>query len=152
LFVSQSTSRFCAGCLVFAPLLVLAAGCGQKPAAPATIVVHNSEEESDGPNEIELSDPKVTLLEPTIVGFEVKYRFTQGRPNKYYRCDISFPDTPNHGVKQMDTWEMKTEGVIKDAIVLSKPPVRSFEIYVSEAVIPQDGFKKISNVVSGTVR
>ena len=151
--MSQSTSRFCAGCLVFAPLLVLAAGCGQKPAAPATIVVHNSEEESDGPNEIELSDPKVTLLEPTIVGFEVKYRFTKGRPDKYYSCEISFPDTPeNHRVKFMENWELKDEGTIRDRLQLSKPGVKSFEIHMSESLSPRTTYKKISNTVSGPVQ
>jgi hypothetical protein len=152
LFVPHSTRRLCSGCLTFATLVVLGAGCAPKPAVPSVVVVHNAEEESSGPNEILLSDPKVTLVEPTIVQFEVKYRFTQGRPNKHYSCDLSFPDTPNHGVKLMQSWELKAEGVIKDGIVLSKPPVKTFEIQVSEAPTPQDRYQKISNVVSGPVQ
>jgi hypothetical protein len=71
---------------------------------------------------------------------------------KYYLCEISFPDTPNHGTKPMEKWELKSEGTIRDGIVLSKPPVKTFEIRISEAWSPQDGYKKISNVLSGTVQ
>jgi len=150
--VSESTRRLGAGCLVLVALVVLVSGCGRKAAAPPPFDLQASLEESDGPNEVELSDPKVTLVEPTLVQFEVKYRFTQGRPNQYHACDISFPGTPNHAVKMMDTWELKAEGVIKDGVVLSKPPVRTFEIRVSEADSPQNGYKKISNVVRGPVK
>jgi hypothetical protein len=99
-----------------------------------------------------LSDAKVTLLEPTLVQFEVKYRFTEGRPDQYYACDLFFPDTPNHAVKRMDSWELKTEGVIRDKIVLSKPPVKSFEMSLSEGPSPRERYVKISNVLSGPVR
>jgi hypothetical protein len=99
-----------------------------------------------------LSDPEVTLLEPTLVQFEVKYRFTQGRPDKYYSCEVSFPGTPNHGVKMMEGWELKAEGVIRDKVMLSRPGAKSFEIYLSESPSPRESYKKISNVVSGRVR
>jgi hypothetical protein len=128
----------------------LASGCSQKTVAPAPAPV--VQEASDTPNAIELSDPKVSLVEPTLVQFEVKYRFTQGKPNKYYSCDVSFPETSNHGVKMMDSWELKGEGVIKDRIELKEPPVKSFEIHVSEAPTPRDRYQKISNVVSGPVQ
>jgi hypothetical protein len=108
---------------------------------------------SPTPGEIELLDPKVTVLdEPTLVQFEVKYRFTKGKPDKYYSCDISFPGTPNHGVKMMDSWELKPEGVIRDKLMLKKPGAKSFEMYMSETPSPQEGYKKISNVVSGPVQ
>jgi hypothetical protein len=103
------------------------------------------------PGEIELSGAKATLVDERTVKFEVTYRFTKGKPSKYYSCDIAFPGTPNHGVRMMSSWELKPEGVIKDGIVLSKPPVKSFEIHMSEAASPQDGYKRISNVVSGQV-
>lgn len=150
--MSESTRRLCARCLVFFPLVVLASGCGRKtdPAAPAPAVV--VQHAPPTPGEIELFDPKVTLLEPTLVQFEVKYRFTKGQPDRYYACDISFPGTLNHGVKPMQSWELKTEGVIRDKVVLSKPPVKSFEIQMSEAASLQDGYKKNSNVVSGPVQ
>ena len=107
---------------------------------------------STEPGEINLSDPKVTLADPNTVRFEVNYRFTKGTPDKYYLCEIAFPGTPNHGAKPMESWELKSEGVIKDGVVLSKPPVRTFEIRVSEADSPQNGYKKISNVVRGPVK
>jgi hypothetical protein len=129
--------------------MALALACGQKADAPAPVPA--ARRAPPVPGEIQLSDPKVTLLEPTLVQFEVKYRFTKGQPDKYYLCDISFPGTPNHGVKPMDSWELKAEGVIRDKVALAKPPVTSFEIQMSEAWSPQDGFKKISNVVSGPV-
>jgi hypothetical protein len=52
----------------------------------------------------------------------------------------------------MEKWELKAEGVIKDGVVLSKPPVQTFEIRVSEADSPQNGYKPNSNTVSGTVK
>jgi hypothetical protein len=124
-------------------------GCGPKGgASPQVLPVQQSSSE---PGEIELSDAKVTLADERTVRFEVKYRFTKGKPDKYYSCDVSFPGTANLGVRTMSSWELQTEGVIKDGIVLRKPPVTSFEIRMSEAASPQDGYKVISNVVSGTV-
>ncbi len=52
----------------------------------------------------------------------------------------------------MNSWHLKTEGAIRDKVVLSEPPVKSFEIQLSEAVSPQDGYKQSSNVVSGPVQ
>lgn len=147
-----SSRRLGAGCLVFIPLVGLALGCGQKPAPSAPIQVLVAPDVPPTPGEIQLSDPKVVFLEPTLVQFEVQYRFTKGQPDKYYACDISFPGTLNHGVKPMDSWELKAEGVIRDKVVLSKPGVKSFEIQISESSSPQDGYQKISNVVSGPVQ
>jgi hypothetical protein len=131
-------------------LCALAWGCAPKGAStPAQVLP--VQQASLEPGEIELSDAKVTLADEHTIRFEVKYRFTKGKPDKYYQCDISFPGTANHGVRTMSGWELKAEGVIKDGIVLSKPPVTSFEIRMSEAASPQDGYKVISNVVSGKV-
>jgi hypothetical protein len=101
---------------------------------------------------IELSDPKVTLLEPTRVQFEVNYRFTQGQPDQWYMCDILFPGTPNHGVRMMQGWELKTAGVIQDQIMLSQPGATSFEISISESPSKQGPFRKVSNVASGSIK
>jgi|SRR5262245_3407346 len=137
--------------LVLVALLALCPACGDAPApgpaAQATVPSGPSE-----PGEIELSDPVVTMVDAKRVRFEVKYRFTKGRPSKYYLCEIAFPGTANHGAKPMETFEMKPEGVIADRVTLSKPPVQTFEIRVSEADSPQDGYKLISNVVSGAVK
>ena len=51
----------------------------------------------------------------------------------------------------MDGWELKESGVIKDGIPLHSPPVTTFEIKMSEANHPEQGYDLISNVVSGGV-
>jgi hypothetical protein len=153
----QSTLRTCAGGVALFLLAVLASGCGQKPESPAQVAQQAPGAKNEGPSEVELSDPKVSLREPAakdeqaIVMFEVKYRFTKGGPHRYYSCDISFPGTPNHGTKNMQGWELKAEGVIKDGIELRQRPVTYFEIYVSEAPSPQGPYKRISNVVKGSM-
>ena len=98
-----------------------------------------------------MSDPKVTLTEPNTVRFEVRYRFTKGKPEKYYMCEVSFPGTPNHASKPMESWELKSEGVIKDGIMLIKPPVGRSRS-ASRRPTPPNGYKLISNVVSGPVK
>lgn len=148
--MSPPTRRLCTPCLAFFPLVVLASGCGQRgaPSAPPSLARHASQT----PSEVELSDPKVTLLEPKLVQVEVRYRFTKGEPDKYYSCEVSFPGTPSHGVKMMESWELKPEGVIRDKFQLQQPGAKSFEIYMSETPSPQQApYKKISNVVSGTI-
>lgn len=133
------------------PLALLLPGCGQQATPSGGVAVQAVENGPAEPGEIELSDPKVTFEAPNIVRFEVKYRFVKGKPDKYYCCDIKFPGTANQGKKSMNSWELKSEGVIRDGVVVSKPPVQSFEIEMSETTSPQEGYKKISNVVSGPV-
>jgi hypothetical protein len=133
------------------PFLAILAGCGS-PTSPSAPPEGPADPAATEPAVVELFDAQATFEEPNIVRFEVRYRFTRGRPGKYYSCDISFPGTANHGVKRMDSWELKKEGVIRDGVVLTKPPVKTFEIVLSEADSPQRGYKKISNVVSGPVR
>ena len=145
--MARTTKRLGAVCLVV--LSTVAPGCGPRGGMPTPVIA--VEPVSTTPGDIELSDAKATLVDGKVVQFEVRYRFSKGKPDKYYSCDVSFPGTPNHGVRMMSSWELKTEGVLKDGIVLSKPPVTSFEIHMSEAVSPQDGYNKISNVVSGKV-
>jgi hypothetical protein len=146
------TSRLFAGGLLLVLLAVLFTGCRPRAAAPDTAAVQTIQPVSTEPGEIELSDPKVTFTEPNMIQFEVRYQFTKGKPDKYYMCDISFPGSPNHGAKPMSSWELRSEGVIRDGIVLFKPPVERFEIRVSEADSPQNGYRLISNVVSGPVK
>lgn len=131
--------------------LILLPACGQRAASPAPKPVAAVRETPALPSEIELSDAKVTLHEPDIVGFEVKYRFTKGQPNQYYSCEITFPGTENLGVRLMESWELKTEGVIRDKVMLSKPGVKSFEIHMSESSSPMATYKIISNVLSGPI-
>jgi hypothetical protein len=126
-------------------------GCGLKSKTASPLPIGTVQHIPTEPCEIELSAAKATLVEGNIVKFEVAYRFTKGKPDKYYSCDITFPGTTNHGNRTMFSWELKSEGVLKDGVVLQNPPVKSFEITMSEAVSPQDGYKLISNTVSGRV-
>jgi hypothetical protein len=141
-----------AGGLLLVALAVPVLGCARPAAAPGVATVATTRAVSAEPGRIELSDPKVTFEQPNLVRFEVRYRFTQGKPDKYYLCEVSFPGTTNRAAKTMESWELKPEGVIKDGIVLATPPVTTFEIRVSEADSPQDGYKPISNVLSGPVK
>lgn len=142
-------SGFALAGLLLTSLLV---GCPQSVSTPDPVVVTVTDPVPTEPGEMELFDAKVTLEPSSIVRFEVHYRFTKGKPDKYYLCEISFPGTSNHGAKPMERWELKPEGVIKDGIILSRLPVQKYEIRVSEAESPQNGYKKISNVLSGTVQ
>jgi hypothetical protein len=138
--------------LAIAALSLGVASCERETTTPAAIDAKVVEPLSKEPGEIELTAATVTFSEPNIARFEVHYRFTKGKPNKYYLCEVSFPGTPNHGAKPMERWELKPEGTIRDGIVLSKLPVTKFEIRISEAYSPQDGYKKISNVLAGPVK
>jgi hypothetical protein len=149
--MSDFIGRRPSGRLLLVPFAVLVLGCGQQGATQNTVVV-TAEPVSAEPGAIELSDPKVTFTEPNLVQFEVRYRFTKGKPVKHYLCEVTFPGTPNAGTKPIEGWELKSEGVIKDGIVLSQPPVTTFEIRMSEADSPDEGYKPISNVVSGPVK
>lgn len=148
--MSRLARRRCLALLL--GLAALALGCGRRGDGTAVATARITQPVSTDPGEVELSEPRVTFEEPNRVRFEIKYRFTKGRPDKYYMCEVSFPGTTNHAAKPMESWELKAEGVIADGVVLSKPPVTSFEITLSEAASPQDGYKKISNVVKGAVK
>lgn len=130
-------------------ITILTPGCRDNPTAQAMAQAASASQRI--PTEVQLSEPEVTLLEPTICRFKVKYRFLRGKPDQFYACEISFPGTRNHGVKLMESWELKQEGVIEDKIMLSQPGAKSFEIRVSESPSPRQPYKKISNVVSGSI-
>jgi hypothetical protein len=134
--------------IVLVPLALT--GCGRQANAPAPVMAKAPAPSE--PGEIELSDPKVTMTDEDRVHFEVSYRFVKGRPEKHYMCDVSFPGTPNHAAKPMSSFELKEAGVIKDSCRLFKPPATTFEIRMSEADSPMNGFKLISNVVRGPVK
>jgi len=137
--------------LLFLTLALVAFACAQKPAAPAPSSAPAARTVPVTPSEIELSDAKATLLEPMLVEFEVKYRFTQGQPQQYYACEFTFPGTANHGVRKMNHWELKSAGVIRDRITLSTADAKSFAIHMTEAPSPRAAYKKISNVVTGPI-
>lgn len=132
-------------------LVMTMTGCRQK-AVPELPVV-TTEVVPTEPGEIELFNPKAKWnADRKLVEFEVSYRFTKGRPSKYYLVEVLFPGTKNIGAKTMERWELKEEGVIKDGIPIHQPPVKTFEIKMSEADSPQNGYHKISNVVGGEIK
>jgi hypothetical protein len=148
--MSRSFRRPRAGGFVVFALLVLPWGCGPATDAPVPSVV--ARQTPPTPSAIQLTEAKVVLLEPTVVHFEVRYRFTQGQPDKYYACDITFPGTASHGVRLLEAWELKAEGVIRDKVQLSERGVKTFEISISESPSPRETYRKISNVVRGPVQ
>lgn len=114
----------------------------------STIAVDES-----GVNRIELSESSVRFESPNLIRFDVHYTFVEGRPNRYYLCEIVFPGTSHFGKKYMEKWELEKKGTIKSGIELPdlEPMVSEFEIKMSEANSPDAGFKPISNVLTGKV-
>lgn len=139
-----------AGSLILLPVMLLLSACGPRTAAPA--VTAQEKPTSTEPGEMELFEPKATFAPMNRVRIEVRYRFTKGRPDKYYLWEISFPGTTNHGARPMDSWELKPEGVFRDVVQLTNAPVEKFEIRCSEAESPHNGYKIISNVGIGKVQ
>lgn len=139
--------------------LALMGGCqhqaanppASEPVADRAAVEQPKEDEGPvEPAEVELSDAQ-GRIEGGIFRFEVKYRFTKGRPRQHYLVTVSFPGTKNLCLKHMEAWELKTEGVIKDGYELIEQPVTAYEIIFSESSSPQYPYKKISNTLAGTL-
>lgn len=125
-----------------------------KPTAPAetpaaTTAVVTTEPAPAGV--VELISATGRLNDDNIVRFEVNYRFTSGSPTKHYMCEFTFPDTNNRGFKPLDAWEVKPEGVIKTGIQVSDASVKKYSITFSEADSPQQGYKVISNTLTGEI-
>jgi hypothetical protein len=137
--------------LVFCPLVLLCSlsGCNSKPAPVTKSVIVDVPKE---PSQIELTEAKAVMKPGNLVEFEVKYEFKKGKPLKFYLCTIKFPGTDNQGIKYMDGWELKESGVIKDGIPIHTPPVTTYEIKISEAIHPEQGYDLISNVLTGDVQ
>ncbi len=150
--MSQFTVRLGALHLILVSLGVMASGCGPK-AVPAGSSAGAAavEEGAKGPAKIELSDAKVTPLEPMFVQFEVKYRFSEGRPASGYTLMLSFPDIKEQCMKGMEAFEVKPEGVIRDKFRLSKPIGKSFEMHMGESPSSSHAYHQRSNLVTGTI-
>lgn len=125
-------------------------GCKPNQDAPVTRATVAAPTEK---SEVELSKPKVTFHPPQLVKFEFDYRFTKGAPTKNYMCNLAFPGTENTGKKILEAWELQPEGVIRGGIELQslEPAVKTFEITLGEADVPQNGYETISNALTGEV-
>lgn len=102
-------------------------------------------------SEVQLSEPQVRIDERGIFWFGVKYRFLRGQPRKHYELTVTFPGTQNLCIKRMESWELKSEGEIKDGIPLYEQPIKSYEITFSEADSPMNSYSRISNTLVGTM-
>jgi hypothetical protein len=101
------------------------------------------------PASIEITDVKARYDAPEIAYVQFEYRFTSGHPLAFYQCDIKFPDSGQGGVKEMQAWELKDNGVIKTGFNVTKSPGNTVEITIGEAETPDKGYKVISNKASG---
>lgn len=154
-------SRFARSALVVI-LLGAPVGCESKPARPpASPVALPSGRAAAAPDTmskppergaVELVDAKATLDDLNVVNFEIQYRFTAGSPTKFYLCTIAFPGTDQWGVKPLESYEMSSEGVITTGIEVGENPVEAFEITLSEADSPDQGYHLISNTLRGSVQ
>ena len=140
-------------------LLAAPVGCENKspqpparPAAPPAATVPDASSEPRERGAVELVDAKATLDELNVANFEIQYRFTAGAPTKFYLCNIAFPGTEQWGVKPLESYEMSPQGVIRTGIEVGKQPVREFEITLSEADSPDQGYHLISNTLRGRVQ
>jgi hypothetical protein len=126
------------------------AGC-QKTQPDARDVTRATSSALPEASVVELFDAQARFEPPDIVHFEVKYRFTQGGPNHFYCAEVTFPGTTNAGIKLISGWELQPSGVLRDGIVLQSGDVKEFEIRMTEAISPQDGYVPISNIIAGEV-
>lgn len=124
-------------------------GCRTETAS-GPVVVATIAERADA-SEIELSDPKATFEAPDVVRLEVAYRFVKGGPRNFYCAEVEFPGTEDVGLKYMEGWELKDSGVLTSGLVVNTPDVIDFKVRITEALLPQDGYKPISNVVLGKI-
>lgn len=112
--------------------------------APATTAV--VKEAVPGKIEITAVD---TSLQESAIRFKVQYKFVEGAPTKYYMCTFEFPGTDKKGLKQLDAWEMKPEGVIVAGVDFGAEKLTDFTVRLAEADSPDQGFRDNSNVFSG---
>lgn len=128
---------------------LLAIGCnrGDKSGTATVSTVQAPAE----PSQIELAEPIAYYQDPETIRFEVKYRFTKGAPKNFYLAEVRFDGTEIATMKYVEGWELQESGVIRDGIILQAPnaALKDFEIVVSEALVPQDGYTPISNKVRG---
>jgi hypothetical protein len=128
---------------------LLIAGCGRDLSdAPVIEATLASPVE---PSEIELSNPKAVFEAPDVVRLEVTYRFVKGEPRNFYCAQVEFPGTENVGMKYMEGWELESSGVLKSGLILKTVDVKDFTVQITEALLPQNGYKPISNVVKAQV-
>lgn len=104
-----------------------------------------------GPSRVELIGATAKLDDSGIVRFDIQYKFTSGSPTMFYQCDIKFSGTDRYGLKPMTADELEQSGSILTGIEVGNADVKDFEITLSEAVSPDQGYHLISNTLRGVV-
>jgi len=79
-----------------------------------------------------------------VVRLEVAYRFVKGAPKNFYCAEVEFPGTENVGMKYMEGWELKDSGMLTSAMVVKSLDITSFEVKITEALLPEDGYRPTS--------
>jgi len=129
-------------------------GCGPAKAPSSSPPAQTEARVVDvGPTKVELGPAKAAWREPEaeVVKFEIPYQFTSGSPLKVYQCRVTFPDQGAAGVKPMEAWELKQEGVIRTGIPANGQLVKAYKIEFWEAEAPDKAFYLVSNTVTGEV-
>ena len=138
---------FCAGGCWRESSNAIPQAASQQPTAAKAAVLTESRRGA-----VELLKATAKLDELNVVRFEIAYRFTTGSPTKTYLCEIAFPGTDQWGTKPLEAFELESEGVIRTGIEVGDQPVREFEVTLSEADSPDQGYHLISNRLSGVVQ
>ncbi|MFO0940615.1 MAG: hypothetical protein U0930_07600 [Pirellulales bacterium] len=127
-------------------------GCDASPrSAPAPAQTTSAIVVPYAPAEVKLGEIKATFEAPDVVTLKIPYLFTVGKPVAYYKCEVSFPESKQGGVKMMEAWELQEEGTIKTGFNVTTPPGATVEVVLSEAERPDKGYKPISERASSSI-
>lgn len=132
-------------------LMFMFPGCGEYQPAKQSKPITTADTGPYVPCEVELSEPSVTIPEPGIAQFKVKYRFIRGSPTRFYSCEINFPGTPVRAVKRMEAWQLKTEGTIVDRLSIPGEGVKTYQILFCEAPSGMAPYEPVSNILKGNI-
>lgn len=103
------------------------------------------------PAEVKIGTIKAIFESPDVVTLKIPYEFIRGKPSAYYKCEVTFPESQQGGVKMMEAWELHEQGVIKTGFNVSQPPGASVEVVISEAERPDKGYSPISEKAVGAI-
>ncbi len=134
-------------CVVVAISTLFGCGVSTTPSTPVMSTITDSE-----PGIIEIGKVDVKVNDENLAEFKIHYKFTSGRPAKYYMCNILFPGSERRGLKPIEKWEMKPEGIIIAKIDLGADNLDAFTIQLEEADSPDKGYTANSNLYEGKLK
>lgn len=103
------------------------------------------------PGRIEITDASVKIDQENVARIQVKYKFVEGAPTKFYQCLFTFPGTEKTALKPLESWEMKPEGIIVTGTEAGEHKLDEFTVQFSEADSPDQGFHPNSELFKGKV-